>query len=278
MNPALLSLFAAATIFGTSGLFVKSLELPALVIASFRLLTPALILFATSPKLGLSIIKSPSRPLLLASNLTALRIFFWVVALKYASISKVVYVLYIWPIIFTFLNAKFLKEHVSPKHKLLLALSFAGIAAIYSGERIDLGNKDLLGMCCMLVVAALNAIAFTVFKKELKERSPTEVLFYDHLVGAAFSFPILILNTTAISFHKAILGSIYGISIGLAGYWLMYFGLSKTPAARASLICYVEAMVATAAGIVALGEELTVRTIIGGTLILISAWYARKDH
>lgn len=88
MNPALLSLLAAATIFGTSGLFVKSLGLSALMIASFRLLTPALILFATSPKLGLSIIKSPSRPLLLASNLTTLLVFFWVVALKYAAISK----------------------------------------------------------------------------------------------------------------------------------------------------------------------------------------------
>jgi drug/metabolite transporter (DMT)-like permease len=149
MTPALRSLLAAATIFGASGLFVKSLGLSALVITSFRLLTPALILFATSPKLGLSMIKSPSRPLLLAANLTALRVFFWVVALKYASISKVVYVLYIWPIIFTFLNAKFLKEHVSSKHKLLLALSFAGIAVIYSGERFELENKDLVGMCCM---------------------------------------------------------------------------------------------------------------------------------
>ena len=127
----------------------------------------------------------------------------------------------------------------------------------------------------MLVVALLNATTFTVFKKELKQRSPTEVLFYDHLVGAAIAIPILALNYPAVSLDKALMGSLYGIAIGLIGYWLMYFGLSKIPAARASLICYLEPLVATAAGIIMLGEELTYRTIVGGTLILLSAWYAR---
>jgi drug/metabolite transporter (DMT)-like permease len=96
-----LAILAAATLFGTSGVFVKSISLPPTAITALRLIVPSVVLLSTQRDIRTRLLSSPNKTLLIASIFTSLRIFFWVLGLMFAPMSKAVFILYVWPILFT---------------------------------------------------------------------------------------------------------------------------------------------------------------------------------
>ena len=270
-----LAILAAAALFGTSGVFVKSLALPATAITALRLLVPSVVLLSTQREIRHKLFTAPNRTLLVASVFTSLRILFWVLGLMFAPMSTAIFVLYLWPILFTILNAYVLKERVTLRAKLLLLLAFGGILIMTSAEDISLHNRDLLGMAFMFLVACINAGVLTVFKKELAHRSPLEILTYDNLVGSVIFLPFLVYHAERFTPSSVIIGAGYGCTIGLVAYGLLFYGLSKTKGSIASVLTYLEVVVTTILGIVIFHEECTWRLLVGGTMIVFAAIMAR---
>jgi drug/metabolite transporter (DMT)-like permease len=274
-----LAILVAATLFGTSGVFVKSLALlPSTAITALRLVVPFLLLFSTQGTLRRRLFSRPNKTLLFASAFTSLRIFFWVLGLVFAPMSKAICILYIWPILFTLLNGCILKERVLPRTKLLLLTAFAGILIMYSAEELSLNNRDLIGMSFMFLVACINAGVLTVFKREMLRHSPLEILMYDSFVGAIIFLPFLIYYADRFTPSSLLIGSGYGITIGLVAYGLLFYGLSKVRGSIASVLTYMEVVVTMVLGAVIFHEQITWRMLIGGSMIVFAAVMVRAPR
>lgn len=273
-----LSILVASLIFGMAGAFVKTVDIHLTALAWFRLAAPTLFVLATEPRLFTDLFRNPNRLMLLASSLTAARILLWMTALALASLSKAVFMLYAWPIFFTILNALYLNEKVSRRAQMLLGVAFSGILIMYSGEELSANNRDLLGMGLMLVVACLNAVALTIFKGQLTQESPTKVLLYDNVIGAAVFFPFLVIHSNDLTLSQTSLTIVYAASTGVFAYLLLYRALRVVPGSTASILSYMEVVSATICGVLFFNEALTWRVAVGGALILLAAFFIRREE
>ena len=160
-----LAVLAAAALAGSSGVFVKYMEMPATSMAFIRTAVPVLILGVVMAIKGIALFRGNYRPMLWASFLNMLRMYLFFVAFIYGSIANVVLILFTWPIFVTILSAIFLKEIVSRKTWSLLAVAFTGIIIVFSNQELNFSNKDFIGMAAALGTAAVYAMTVVIFKK-----------------------------------------------------------------------------------------------------------------
>ena len=95
---AIFSILIAATLAGSSGVFIKNLDIPATSIAFIRCALPVLLMGGLMLVRGIPFFRGNYRAMLGASALNALRIFFFFSAYLYTSIGNAVLISYTWPI------------------------------------------------------------------------------------------------------------------------------------------------------------------------------------
>ena len=115
----------------------------------------------------------------------------------------------------------------------------------------------------------------------LKKYHPLTMTFYTFFVAAASLFlvsePLMIMDI-ALSSGKALFGMLgLGILITSVPYFLYAKGLRGLDPGKASVLAFIEPMVATMAGIVVYGEALTVFNALGIFLILMSVVLLNMD-
>ena len=263
-----LAVIAAASLAGSSGVFVKYMEMPATSMASIRTLVPVLILGAVMALKGITIFRGNYRPLLWASFLNMLRMYLFFVAFIYASIANVVLILFTWPIFVTILSAIFLKEIISRRTWILLGLAFLGILIVFSDQEINFSNKDFLGMAAALGTAAVYAMTVVIFKQASGSYSRTELIFYQNLIGALVFLPFLLTHRPWPTQLDIILSSSHALLLGMLGFGFFFYGLKRLPASQASLLAYFEIVVATCFSIFWFKDPLTWNMLLGGGIIM----------
>ena len=275
LNPYL-EVILAGILWGTSGIFIKILNLPPTTISFFRLAIPTLILgiyFLIKKK---KLKYSNNKLMLLASSLNAVRVFFYFVGFTLTSVGNAVIIFYTWPIFATILSIIFLKEQISKKNILLLSTAFIGIILIYLNKEISFANKDFLGMSSMLLSAIIYSSTIVIFKKESLTHSKFEIIFYQNLTGAILFLPFIIINRPIPTLPKISIATIYAILIGLVGYTLFFSALKKIKTFTASMLSYTEVISGIIFGIIIFKEILTLNMIIGGILIIMSTTMIKK--
>lgn len=273
-----LSVVCSATLLGFSGFFVKTLAMPVPAIAGFRVGMPLLLLFLVQRRRLVLDRSLPKTRVLVASGFTALRIALWVLGMMFAPLSKAIVILFLWPIFMCLFGALFMKEPVSRRTKLLLGVSLLGVIILHGEKVLSLHDRETIGLACMLFVALINAGNTIVFKRELARRSRYEVLFFDNLVGAIVFVPFLLAALPSLPLSEIALGMLYGTTVGFLGYTFLYVGLGKIPASLASVLAYIEAVVACIVGVTFFDEPVTWNFLVGGGLIIVSAAMVRRDR
>lgn len=269
MNLAIFSLIFAAIIFGSSGVLVKLLNLSPLAIAGFRLFVPACLLLIMYPSLRSFLLKKPNPILLLTSACTAFRIALWVLAFLYAPVSKVVVILFTWPIFFALLAHWFLKETLSLRAWTLLSISLLGVIIFCLDDTgADEGNY-WLGMLLMFATAIINAIVLVVLKRLSAQYSSRQILLFDNAVGGLIYLPFIIYAIPGMSLSDGVLGVLYGTLIGFVAYSLLYYALPKVKASVWGIISYLEVISAAILSVLILNEVISVQMVVGASLILI---------
>ncbi len=275
MNPHL-EVMLAAVIWGSAGAFVKYLQLPPTTMAFFRLAIPTIILFLYFQIKKTNVFRGNPKPLLAASAINAVRMFFYFVGFTYASIGNAVIMLYTWPIFTTLLAITYLKEKISRRQAALLLISFTGIILMYLNKQIAFSDKDFIGMTSMLICAAMTAVTMVIFKKELEKYTRFETTFYQTLVGGFVFLPFLFINQPLPTLHQSAVASIYAILIGIVGFSLFFSALKKIKASTASTLSYIEVVSGVALGILLFKETLSWNMIAGGLLIIGSTMLMAK--
>lgn len=269
MNIAILSLILAACVFGFSGILVKQLNMSPMAIAGFRLVVPAVMLLCFYPQLRKLLSRKPSKTLLVTSTLTAFRIGLWVLAFLYAPVSKVVVILFTWPIFFALLAHWFLNESLSKRGWTLMLIALCGVVIFCLDTTGSDSGNYLLGMGLMFSVAIINAGVLVVLKQKSNEYSSTQILLYDNLVGSVIYLPFILFALPQMTQFDFGFGLFYGFLIGFVAYRLLYFALPKVKASVWGVISYLEVITAAIMSVLLLGETITGQMFVGAVLILI---------
>jgi len=266
----------AAVLLGSSGVFVKNLDLPPTTLAFFRMGLPVIFLFFYLEEQHLHIWKKFNRTILLSSLFSVLHIVFFYVGFLNTSMTNAVLVLYTWPIFENIISIIFLKEKTSKRNLILLGTAFLGVFLTFVDKEISLENGDFVGMGAMLICALCYAISLAILKEEADNYTYPELVFYQNSLGFAVYLPFFLLNTPFPTVNQLALGSAYGLLIGVVAFDLMFSGLKKLPVSIASDLSYVEAISAIAFGVIFFGDVITWNTLLGGSLILGSTMAFRE--
>lgn len=277
VNPYL-AIILAATIGGSSGVFIKLLDLPPTTITFFRMFVPVAVLLVYLNLKKVKLFRGNYSIMLVASGLNAARMLLFFIGYLYTTIGNAVIILFTWPIFAAIFSTIFLKEKVSFRTASLIGLAFTGIVIMYLNKEISFGNQDFIGMASMLLSAMIFAITAVIFKKKLTYYSRTETIFYQNLIGAVIFMPFVFINTPPPGLVQISVVSLYGFMIGIVAFLLFFLALRKLKMSHYSLFTYWEVIAAIMFGAVFFGEAITANMVIGGGLILVAGILLRKQR
>ena len=266
----------AAIIWGSSGAFVKYLNLTPGVIAFFRLAIPVLFFGAWFVVRRERFFENGIKILLIASVINAVRLFFYFIGFLNAPIGNAVIILYTYPVFAVLFSYFFLKEPFPFINVMLLVLAMAGVVLVFSDKPIHFGNEVFLGMAAMLLSAALNAAMVVIFKHQSPKFSPPQIVFFQNLVGALCFLPFFIAGIDQVTLHKFSVVSLYAVLAGVIGFWMFFYALKRVFASTASFLSYIEVISAVLFGIFLFNEVLTWNEISGGIMIIMASVFLRK--
>ena len=273
---AFLAVVLGAIMAGSSGVFIKHMNIPASSIAFIRTAIPSLLLGSLMLIRGIRFFRGNYQIMLGASVLNALRLYFFFTAYIYTSIGNAVIISFTWPIFATIFSVLFLKENVSTRSISLLSLAFVGIVFVYADKPISFGNSDFIGMSAALCMATVHALAVIIFKKESQNYSRTEIIFYQNLVGAFAFLPFILINEPIPTQTDLIIASAHAILLGIFAFNFFFFGLKYLPASTTSMIAYIEIVSALLFGVFWMKESLSWNMLVGGGIILMTTALLRR--
>jgi drug/metabolite transporter (DMT)-like permease len=163
---AVWAVLTAATMAGSSGVFVKNMEMPVTSMGFFRALLPSLLMGGAMLAHRTPFFRGNYRLMIGVSVINVLRMYFFFTAFRYTSMGNAILISYTWPIFVNIFSALFLKEIISRRNIVLLTLAFTGIVVVYSNQPFSFENRDFIGMSAALGMALIYALTVVAFKKE----------------------------------------------------------------------------------------------------------------
>jgi drug/metabolite transporter (DMT)-like permease len=172
-----------------------------------------------------------------------------------------------------------LHEPLGPWRLSGLIMGFAGVASLLGFGAIS-GSGGWAGVGCMLLATIGYAIGPLIVQRYLGDVDSSGAAAASLLVGslvllpfAIYAFPSHMPSTLALT-SMAVLGA---ICTALAMLLLFYL-IGQAGASRASVITYINPVVATLLGVLILHEHLGVGGITAFALILLGSWLATRGR
>lgn len=259
-----------AILTSISGLLIKYMSIPATSMAWIRMTIPAVLMGLWMLWAKVPFFKGNLKFLLTVSVLNSARMYFFFLAYVLTSIGNAVIVLYTWPIFATIFGVLILKETISQRNILLLMLAFTGLIVVNLDKSFSWADSDFLGMLAALTCAIFYSLMMVLFKKESSKYSLKEMVFYQNFIPCLLFLPFFLTNRPLPTSLDVALASTLGLVVGIAAYFLFFFGLRHLKASTHSMITYLEIVSAITLGYIFLGETLTLNTLIGGLIIILS--------
>lgn len=274
---AFLSLVAAGIIAGTSGILIKHIEMDAKSIAWVRMGLPTILLGIWLFFKKKNLLRPGYQSMLVASLLNAIRLYLYILAFVLTSVANATVLFYSYPIFAAILGYLFLKEKVLNRHILLITVSFAGLIIAYSDRSFSIMDDDLIGMSAALMAAVVYALTVIIFKSRVYHFNQIEMIFYQNLAGGILFLPFFLFTFPLMDASDFIFSSTYAIVVGLGVFYLFFLGLKYLKAYVASAIMYLEVVSAVILGYIVLGEVITPRMMIGGSMIITSSFLLNQS-
>lgn len=267
---AFLSVLIGSIIAGLTGLFIKNISVPASSIAFVRTALPTCLLALWMITRRIAFFRGNYKRMLLASVLNAIRMYLFLVAYVYTTITQAVIMLFTWPIFVNIISSIWLKEKIGSRQIFILVLAFLGIVVIYSEQPFSLDNHDFIGMSAGIASALFYAISYIIYKTEIQNYHRNEVIFYQNIIGAFVFLPFILINSPIPDTQDIVLMLGYSFLMGIVIFNFFFFGLKYLKASQASLINYVEILGAVSIGVIFMDDKITPNILLGGLFIIFS--------
>ena len=102
-----------------------------------------------------------------------------------------------------------------------------------------------------------------------------QTVFYQNMVGSLVFLPFLSIGLT-IPVWKTLVSVVAAAIIGICGYALFFAAMRRMSSSRVALLAYFEVLTNIFWASLLLQEGITIRTMVGGTLILTAAVLMRQ--
>jgi len=212
-------------------------------------------------------------PGLAAGAMFALEFVFIYAGLAYTAASRMVVFIYTTPCITALMLPLFVKsEHLSTRQWVGVLLAFAGIVAAF-GEGFDSAERaTLIGDLFGLVAAFLWASTIVLIRAtKLARTSATKTLFYQLAVSAAVLVAVSVAmgepGVVRVTPLAVAVMAYQGVLVAFASYLVWFWLLTKYYAARLSVLTFMTPLFGVAAGVIFLGERLTLAFLAAALLV-----------
>jgi drug/metabolite transporter (DMT)-like permease len=174
------------------------------------------------------------------------------------------------------------KSVFHPKTIAGLLMGFAGVIALVGIDSFS-GLIDPVWVGAVILASAGYAIAPALIAQKIGFVPTAGVISLSMvIVGIIYAVPAALVLPAEIAAGPAIESWIALVILGVicsAVAFIIFFALIKeVGAARATLITYLNTLVALVLGVVFLNEPITTGLLVGFPLILIGSWFAGKRH
>jgi len=204
---------------------------------------------------------------------------FFIKSFSYVPVANAVVLVYIYPLVTTFLSWIFLKEKVTRWEMAALIMVLLGVWSIY-GSELNIGINSFGNMLAML--AGIGYSVFFVFIRHFERKGFPywKVTFWPLIIGGLILVLFLPLEPVSFSLKGLIPFYILGIAFfSFLGYLLYSRGLKTIQAHNATIIvALTEPLTAIILALIILGESLPPYVMIGGSLIILANVLVGKEH
>ena len=267
-----LQIASAALIWGTYGLFVRSLDYSPEYILFFRFLFGLFgLIIVTAIKNGLSSLK-PSlsywRWLLVPAFLTGFSWLCYTYALNYTSVASAAFLIYTAPVFTVIFAPLILKEKLEARTIVALIISLFGTASIIGYGSIFIAGSHLAGD----MIALLGGISYGLLALLIK-KAPTSILgMPSNIIVSSYIalalLPFVVASSNQFSWKGILILLALGLFQQTFGATLFHLGLRSVKAQHASILTYVEPLAAALMAALFLDETITSGSLLGGFLII----------
>jgi drug/metabolite transporter (DMT)-like permease len=261
------AIFLCATLWSTSGLFIKLVNWHPIVIAGGRSLIAALFLLTMRLLLPRKAAWKPRPvPMIAAALAYALTMLTFVTANKLTTSANAILLQYTAPVWAAILGWILIKEKPHWEIWGALALVLLGLVVFFS-DRLDGGS--FTGNC----IALLSGFFFganSVLLRMQKNGNPQDSMIISHIICVIISVPFFVNFVPQPS--VAAIGAILFmglIQIGLASF-LFAYGIKRVKAVQAMLTAMIEPILNPVWVLLITGERPSTRALVGGALIVAS--------
>ena len=151
-----------------------------------------------------------------------------------------------------------------------------GLAGVVALVGIDIGGKgdELLGALAILLVAFLYAIGPMIVKRRLSDVDPLGPVAASLGIAALLVTPFALVSlpdsTPSADTFASI--AVLGLLCSALAFLLFFRLIAEIGPGRATVITYINPVVALALGVVVLDESITTGVVVGLLLILAGSW------
>jgi drug/metabolite transporter (DMT)-like permease len=272
---------AVSVLWGLPYLFIKIADdggMPPLLLAWSRVVLGAAVLLALTWRAGTLPALRGRGPWLVAFAVAEIAIPFPMIAAgeQHVASSTAAIVIATVPLLIALLSLRFEPaERVGGRRLLGLLIGLAGVAALV-GVDVSGDGGELLGVGALLIAACGYATGPLILKRRLTDLDPTATMGACLAIAAAILTPFAALDLptaapSAGAFASVVVLGIFCTALALV---LMAILIDAAGPARASIITYINPVIALALGVAFLGESPGAGSLVGLALILVGSWFS----
>ncbi len=228
----------AASIWGSTWVFVKILHLSSTQLVAFRLWIPfiftTIYLFFTKQNLWIKN-KQPFS----YSVWNAIRMLLYYIWFNFATVANALIWLYTWPLFATIID--FIKtKHISKINLLCTLLGFVWIIITCLDKNFGSSIYNILWFLAVMVSAIISAFQRFQQKEIMKYSNNIQMILYQSFVWAIIFWPILFFVKPLPNFFQINTATIYAILIWIIWFYLYFRWLRKISIGYMSILSYFE--------------------------------------
>jgi drug/metabolite transporter (DMT)-like permease len=281
VNPAILAVLLAATLWGTLGVYYelvdRHVEIDQLTVVTLRAVgaTVMLVVWWAWRDRSVFLVARRDLPILAIMGLVSVTAFYVVLiyAFVYTSVAVGTLLLYMAPAFVTIGASVLLNERLTRAKLAALLVSFAGCAFVVEITRPDAVSGNLKGILLGLASAVCYG-SYSLMAKPMLARYRGATVQTIHMIAgsvALLGIKLVVSGTEWPSWWQVlILGGIGGAILSVIPVALYTAGLGKLPSSEASILATWEPVVAVFLAALVLGERLGIVQTIGACLVVMA--------
>jgi len=274
-NKARLMILASMVIFGTIALFVRNISVSSGELALYRAILASVIIGLYLALTGQKPSFGGNRKELLLLLVSGMAMGFnWILlfeAYKYTTVSVATLSYYFAPVIVTVACPILFREKLTGKQMICFVMSTVGIVLITGIGEMGKSGTDHIGIMFGLSAAVLYATV-VLLNKFIKKVEGIHRTFFQFLAAILVLIPYVLLTSGVTIADLNGMGWICLLVVGFVhtgfAYCMYFSSLKEVSGQEASILSYVDPLVAVLISVTVLGEAMNFAQVLGGALIL----------